>query len=121
MNHFMLPRMIEGMENPGYCGTESTERLIETILKVGVSIGNIRAKVFGGGRVTKLFQREDLGRENVAVAKEALARYHIPIVSELTEQDCSTKVVFYSATGRVFVKGIKNNQLDHPVRFYPGG
>ncbi len=110
MNHFMLPQMIDGIKNPAYCGMESTDRLINTILEMGASINNIKAKIFGGGRVIKVYQRFDVGSENVMAAKKLLMKYGIPIISELTGDKHGTKIVFYSATGKVFVKRIKGHE-----------
>ncbi len=109
MNHFMLPRMMEGIRDSSYCGAESTEKLIISILEMGGSISNIMAKIFGGGRVIKVFESLDVGSQNVMVAKGLLRRYGIPLISEYTGDKYATKVIFYSATGRVYVRRIKTD------------
>ncbi|OGW22028.1 MAG: hypothetical protein A2X55_01710 [Nitrospirae bacterium GWB2_47_37] len=109
MNHFMLPDVTEGIKNPLYCGSESIETLVSGFAKTGIDTGRLRAKIFGGGKVIKGFgEHLDIGRENVRIAKEILNGYGIPIVREFTHPDYGIKVVFYSATGKAFVKQLQD-------------
>ncbi|NOZ25167.1 MAG: chemotaxis protein CheD [Nitrospirae bacterium] len=108
MNHFMLPRVFNTMKNGTCCGPESMEKLISTFMASGASIKDIKAKIFGGGKVISCFgQAYDVGIENVTVAKKMLLDYGIPIVGECTGLDLGRKIVFYSATGRVFVRSFR--------------
>jgi chemotaxis protein CheD len=108
VNHYMLPKFMEGIKNPQYCGPESIDRLVDYFLKNGSIPSNIKAKVFGGGNVVKsLSGGFDIGSENVKVAKKKLMQYGIPIVRELTGGDSGMKILFYSETGKVFVKKLK--------------
>lgn len=112
MNHFMLPRMTDGIKNPTYCGKEAVEVLVSALLDMGSNLPNLKAKVFGGGRVIKKFHQSlDVGKENIKVAKEILGRYKIPIIKELTGRGHGVKVVFYSATGKVFVKPLQKDRF----------
>jgi chemotaxis protein CheD len=114
MNHFMLSRMTDGIKNPTYCGKEAIEVLVSALLDVGSNLSNLIAKIFGGGRVIKEFyQSLDVGEENVKVAKKNLENYKIPVAKELTGKDYGIKIVFYSATGRVFVKKLKDVEDDY--------
>ncbi len=119
MNHFMLPRMMEGMMNPGYAGRESTERLIDALLGIGATLEDMRAKLFGGASLRGL-SRRPLGMENVAVAKEALARFRIPIIGELTGYDCSTRVLFHSDTGRTLIKRVRWDGIERIAKVLKG-
>ena len=108
MNHFMLPNVMDGIKNSLYCGSESIENLVSGFIKAGIDVRNIKAKLFGGGRVIKgLGDHLDVGRENIRIAKEILGGYGIPIVREFTHPDYGIKVVFYSATGKAFVKQLQ--------------
>jgi chemotaxis protein CheD len=108
MNHFIFPEMTAPSKDPAWYGTESMSRLINHFLRAGIPGRYIKAKVFGGGIVIRGFhQRFDVGKENTRVAKEILTSHGIPVVSEVTGMDCGIKVVFYSATGRAFVKRIE--------------
>jgi chemotaxis protein CheD len=113
MNHFMMPRMTGNVRNPTYCGKEAIEVLVSALLDMGSNLPGLKAKVFGGGRVIKEFQQGlDIGKENIRVAKETLGKYGIPIIKELTGKDYGVKVVFYSATGKAFIRKIKAGKED---------
>jgi chemotaxis protein CheD len=109
MNHFLVPCVISGLKNSAYSGQESIERLIEGFTGTGANPLYIKAKVFGGGRVIKgMGESLDVGVENVKIAREMLKKYGIIIVKELVCPDYAIKVIFYTATGRVFVRKLKD-------------
>ena len=110
MNHFMLPNVMDGIKNSLYCGSESIENLVSGFIKAGIDVDKLRAKIFGGGKVIKGFgDHLDIGKDNVRIAKEILSGYGIPIVREFTHPDYGIKVVFYSATGKAFVKQLQDD------------
>ena len=108
MNHFLLPHLLEGIKDPAFCAPGSVQNLIRNVLEIGAEIPNLRAKIFGGGRVIREFHENlDVGKENVRVAKELLNEYNIPVAGGFTGNSHGIKVVFYSATGKVFVRNIE--------------
>lgn len=105
MNHFMVPHIMHGLNNPFYSGQKSIEKLIEDLIRTGANPPYIRAKVFGGGVVIKKHgEKLNVGLENVRIAREILKNHGIIITKEFVCPDYAIKVVFYTATGRVFVK-----------------
>ena len=105
MNHYMMPYWLNTMRDPLMCGPDSIDALIAMIIGKGSDIKNLTAKVFGGGAVLEAqLKGNEIGKENVRVAREALEDYGIPIVKECTGNDFGIKVVFYSDTGQAFVK-----------------
>lgn len=111
MNHFMLPATFAGSANPACVGPESIDGLVHEMLRMGADIGKLRAKLFGGGRVIRaLNQTVDVGRENVIAAKKMLKGYRVPIVKEFTGPDFGIKLIFYTATGRAFLKRLEDIQ-----------
>lgn len=109
MNHFLVPFVMSGLKNPAYSGQESIKRLVEDFTGAGVNPSYIKAKVFGGGRVIKdMGGSLDVGVENVKITREMLKKYGIIIVKEFVCPDYAIKIVFYTATGRVFVKKLKD-------------
>jgi len=111
INHFLLPRYVKGMMKPCCCGTESVRMLLNSLIDTGSDVANINAKVFGGGRVLKeLVQGAQIGRENVKVAKQILAEYCIPVVSEHTGNDYGLKIKFYTDSGRIFIKKLLSEE-----------
>lgn len=112
MNHFLLPDVINDIGNPLYCAPNSITRLVDEVLGMGAHARNVRAKVFGGGRVSHAFADSfDIGRRNVRTAKDILSHYEIPIVREFTCPDFGIKLIFHTGTGRAFVKQICNEDL----------
>ncbi len=111
MNHFMLPKAMDGAIKDSYCGRESIEKLINIFLSLNCDVRNIKAKIFGGGRIIKSSGNMlDVGRENVIMAKQVLNKYGIPILNEFIQPDYGIKIFFYSATGKTFVK--KMNEME---------
>lgn len=113
MNHFLVPCIMSGLKNPAYSGQESIKRLIEDLIRTGANPSYIKAKLFGGGKVIKGIGEDlDIGAENIKTAKEMLKKYGIPIVNELACLKFAIKIVFYTATGRVFVKKLKEVDVE---------
>jgi chemotaxis protein CheD len=111
MNHFLVPYVMPGLNKPAYSGQESIKRLIEGFTMTGANPLYIKAKVFGGGRVIKgMGENLDVGVENVKIAREMLKNYGIIIAKELVCPDYAIKIVFYTATGRVFVRKLKDEE-----------
>jgi chemotaxis receptor (MCP) glutamine deamidase CheD len=112
MNHFLLPDIISDVRNPLYCGPDSIKRLVDEVQGMGADVRNIRAKVFGGGRVVRELAGDfDIGRKNVNTAREILLNYGIPIIREFTCPDYGIKLIFHTGTGRAFVKQLYNEDL----------
>ncbi len=111
MNHFLVPVNLYGLKNPTYSGHESIKRLIENFISSGTNPLSIKAKVFGGGKLIRdIGGNLDIGAENIKIAKEMLKKYGIPIINELTSPEFAMKIIFYTATGRVFVRKLKDTQ-----------
>jgi len=125
MNHFMLPATnIEAKDiNWGQRGlvTDATrygnyamEHLINMILRHGGRRSNLRAKVFGGGKVLK--KMSDVGQRNLTFALSYLKAENILIESSDLGNIYPRKVVFEPSTGRAFVKRLDNLHNDTIAR-----
>lgn len=102
INHFMLPLWNgQGLASPRY-GNIAIEKLLSRLEYLGSKRGDIKAKIFGGGEViesgTNQFQ---IGKRNIAVAREYLSEFNIPIVSSSVGGKLGRKILFYSETGEV--------------------
>ncbi|KAA3649474.1 MAG: chemoreceptor glutamine deamidase CheD [Proteobacteria bacterium] len=107
MNHFMLPGAggDAGVSSASArYGVFAMEVLINHLLKLGARREHLEAKVFGGGRVVASMTTSDVGARNARFVREYLALEHIPLVASDLLDECSRKVVFFPATGRVLVK-----------------
>jgi chemotaxis protein CheD len=101
MNHFLVPRG----GNTAIHGEWSTGHLVDRMRALGCAMGDLQAKVFGGGSPLRL-ENEALavGSANVAVAREVLADRGIPIVAERIGHNGGLRLFFENWTGAVWVR-----------------
>jgi len=125
MNHFMLPLTEKeahevdwgqrGMASDATrYGNFAMEDLINMILKSGGQKVNLRAKVFGGGKVLK--QMSDVGDRNIRFVLKYLEDENIPVESSDLGSFYPRKILFEPGSGRAFVKTIDNLHNDTITR-----
>ncbi|MEW6991738.1 chemoreceptor glutamine deamidase CheD [Colwelliaceae bacterium 6441] len=125
MNHFMLPLTNKeahevdwgkrGMASDATrYGNFAMEHLINLILKNGGRRVNLRAKVFGGGKVLK--QMSDVGQKNIDFVLQYLKDENIFLEGSDLGSYYPRKVFFEPMTGRAFVKRLDNLHNDTIVR-----
>ncbi len=125
MNHFMLPLTDKeahevdwgqrGMASDATrYGNFAMEHLINMILKSGGRKVNLRAKVFGGGKVLK--QMSDIGDKNIAFVLQYLEDEGIRVEGSDLGSFYPRKILFEPNSGRAFVKTIDNLHNDTIVR-----
>jgi len=102
--HFLLPIWDgRGVASPRY-GNVAISALLQKLAEAGAQKQQLRAKVFGGGCLFDSMRgqnsiREHLGRRNVQIALEILAKEHIPVASVEAGLDKGQRVVFHPNTG----------------------
>lgn len=107
--HFLLPVWDgRGVASPRY-GNVAINALLQKLSEAGAHKQQLRAKVFGGGCLFDSMRgqnpiREHLGKRNVQIALEILAKEHIPVVSVEAGTDKGQRVVFHPSTGTSSVK-----------------
>jgi len=125
MNHFMLPLTTQEVHEVNWgqrgmisdanrYGNFAMEHLINMILTHGGTKKNLRAKVFGGGKVMK--KMSNIGSKNIAFVLDYLKTEKIPIDSQDLGDFFPRKVLFEPNTGRVFVKRLDNLHNDTIVK-----
>ena len=125
MNHFMLPITEKELHEVDWgsrglasdatrYGNFAMEHLINMILKNGGNKKNLRAKIFGGGKVLK--KMSDVGDRNIKFVLDYLALENIEIVTSDIGSIFPRKVMFEPLTGRAFVKRLDNLHNDTIVR-----
>jgi len=125
MNHFMLPLTEKeahevdwgqrGMASDATrYGNFAMEHLINMILKSGGRKVNLRAKVFGGGKVLK--QMSDIGDKNISFVLQYLKEEGIKLEGSDLGSFYPRKILFEPSSGRAFVKTIDNLHNDTIVR-----
>ncbi|MCP4127810.1 MAG: chemoreceptor glutamine deamidase CheD [Gammaproteobacteria bacterium] len=122
MNHFMLPiseeRGWSGVSDligtANRYGNFAMEHMINQILKNGGSRENLKAKIFGGGRIIPSLT--DIGQRNVEFVHNYLQKEGLRLISEDIGDLFPRKIVYYPITGRVMVKKLKQLRNDTIVR-----
>jgi len=121
MNHFMLPLTSKEAHEVDWgkrgltsdatrYGNFAMEHLINIILRNGGRRVNLRAKVFGGGKVLK--GMSDVGERNIEFVLSYLEAENIEIESANLGDFHPRKVLFFPQSGRAFVKAIENLHND---------
>ncbi len=119
MNHFMLPELLQsakaslctgacdsGSVNCARYGACAMRQLLQRLEALGANPRRLAAKLFGAGRVMAM--ATDIGGKNAAFAIEYLKRHGIPIMASDLGECCPRKVVFFPATGRAWVKRMRD-------------
>lgn len=125
MNHFMLPLTDKEAHEVDWgkrglasdatrYGNFAMEHLINLILKNGGRRMNLRAKLFGGGKVLK--QMSDVGQKNINFALRYLEDENIQLEGSDLGSFYPRKVLFEPATGKAFVKRLDNLHNDTIVK-----
>lgn len=102
MNNFNYPLITVKGETTTMYGNIAMNTLIRIKLSRGSNIKNLEAQLFGGAYNPDL-QTNDIGKENIAIAKQILLKYQIPIVSEDIRGQKGRKIIFQTATNDVAV------------------
>ncbi len=111
MNHFMLPDSSMGSKLTASIGVHAMELLINQIMKLGGSRKNLKAKIFGGGKVLeRQSDRWNIGQKNIDFAKAFLQTEQIPIVACHTGGNVGMSIKFNTHSTKVLVR-----LLDHPT------
>jgi len=104
INHYMLPVWTgDGLATPKY-GNIAIEKLIERMTAIGADQKHLVAKVFGGADQFGEQSKSGIGQRNIEMAENILSKMHIPIISSSVGGRFGRKIIFYSESGRVFMK-----------------
>ena len=123
MNHFLLPQRSENSSNSkdsvwgdqnsytARYGNWAMEYLVNEVIKQGGTRNNMKAKIFGGGKIINAMTT-DVGNGNVEFVLEYLKLENIPIVANDTGGPWPRKVMFEPLTGRAQVKKLRSMHND---------
>lgn len=114
INHYMLPFSNKKDKQLFKYGNIAIPELIRRMLKTGSRKSNLKAKVFGGSETARLNPAFNIGERNILLAQELLHKEKIPIISHSLGGSQGRKVIFYTATGDVFINyiGKEVNDID---------
>lgn len=103
INHYMLPWWNgKGIPSAKY-GDVAIDLLLKRMESLGASQHNLVAKIFGGG--SQHFQAgNSVGERNIQTAEKLLMKYGIAVAGRNTGGELGRKIIFHTATGKVFMK-----------------
>jgi chemotaxis protein CheD len=119
MNHFLLPKKSqfssdEWGDPSSYTtryGNWAMEYLVNEVIKQGATRNNMKAKIFGGGKIIHSMSSE-VGDGNVEFVLQYLKLENIPIIANDTGGPWPRKVLFDPLTGRAQVKKLRSMHND---------
>jgi chemotaxis protein CheD len=113
MLHGILPekRVSRGAAENKYLNT-GIENMVKALIKDGVSITNMEAKIFGGAKMFDVkAESEAIGERNIRMAKETLKKMGIGIVSEDTGSNFGRSIEFRVADKSATVKSFQRGTI----------
>jgi chemotaxis protein CheD len=115
INHYMLPLWNgDGLPTPKY-GNVAIAKLIERMERLGARPERLVAKAFGGANVLGSGRGYyDVGRRNIQICEELLARHRIMVVSSDLGGEVGRKIVFNTRTGLVQVSWLAAGERNLP-------
>ncbi|MFT4925741.1 MAG: chemotaxis protein CheD [Phenylobacterium sp.] len=117
MNHFLLPQRHNAhpdAQDASYTaryGNWAMEYLVNEVIKNGGTRNNLKAKIFGGGKIISAMTN-DVGEGNVDFVLEYLKLENIPILANDTGGPWPRKVMFDPLTGRAQIKKLRSIHND---------
>ena len=111
INHFMLPgKLCHDRQNPvndAKYGTCAIDMLIQDMVRIGAYRPNLRAKVFGAGKMMEQFSI-NIAEENAEFIRRYLSALKIPIIAEDLGGTKARKVYFFTSTKEVYLRRISD-------------
>lgn len=102
MNHFQFPFIYEPRKATARYGNVATLALINMLLHDGSEIKHLEAQIFGGAFNPEI-SNQNVGLDNIKVARDVLAKKQVRIVSEDVGGGKGRKIVFNTFSGEVAV------------------
>jgi chemotaxis protein CheD len=108
MNHFLLPSSREGEPTSLRYGDLATKALLESVLRLGCRLPDLRAHIFGGGSMFRNQNRLaiSLGEQNVAAALALIKNARIPVTVQETGGTHGRKIVFNTDDGTAWCRQV---------------
>jgi chemotaxis protein CheD len=108
MNNFQFPYIDDSRKSTARYGNIAISLLIKMMIAEGSSIAHLEAHILGGAFYPEI-SRENIGSENISIAKKILSGKGIRVVSEDVGGSMGRKVVYNTNTNELIV--IKVDQV----------
>ena len=102
MNHFQFPLVEHRDKATARYGNVATRALIKMMVDAGSEPEHLEAQIFGGA-YNKETSGEDIGRENIRIARAILRKSRIQLVSEDVGGERGRKIVFNTGSNEIAV------------------
>lgn len=112
--HIILPEKSAAVnrENPFKFGDEGVRELLRQMECLGAARSRITAKIAGGARMFETKTQEwEIGAQNVAAVKKALAEEGIRLIAEDTGKNYGRTVCFFAGDGRLEIKTVRHETV----------
>jgi chemotaxis protein CheD len=112
--HATLPRSRKGGPCTGYRDEAfkyvncSIRFMIETFRRHNIANGEIEVKLFGGADTLSSKKENTIGSQNVKTALDIIREENLDVVAADVGDSFGRKLIFYTHTGEVFRKRLKN-------------
>ncbi len=108
MNHYLLARPSKDVDNDiGRYGTTSIEHIVKSLLAMDPNPEHLEAQIFGGGAVMdSLSKTSNVGGDNIAMAKEMLAKFSIRITKSDVAGTKGRRISFNTETNEVISRSV---------------
>lgn len=107
INHFLLPYTKDSSKSTARYGNVATLALLKMMIEEGSKTKNLEAQIFGGAHNPEI-SRENIGWENIRIARKVLSRKGIKIVSEDVGGEKGRKIIFDTAKNELAVLKVDN-------------
>ena len=116
MNHYLLARPTKDNDNDvGRYGTTSIEHIVKSLLAMDPNPDHLEAQIFGGGAVMdSLSKTSNVGGDNIAMAKEMLAKFKIRITKSDVAGKQGRRISFNTETNEVISRTV-GSQSDNEL------
>lgn len=108
MNHFLLANARQGGAANARYGIHAMELLINGIMKKGATRANLKAKVFGGAKMS--VNLSDIGASNAEFVQRFLRDEGIPCVSSSVGGTSARRVRFHAVSGSAQQTQVKDDR-----------
>ncbi len=115
MNHFIFPYIATKGKTTALYGNIATIALLKMMLARESSIKSLEAQIYGGAYHPETVS-ENIGRENIEIARKILLKNQISITSQDVGGEKGRKVIFNTNTNEVAI--LKVDRL-RAVDWYP--
>ena len=116
MNHFLYPEVLERGKTTAQYGNVAVPALLRLMEKIGSKKKDLVAQVYGGGKLHDT-KKNQVGEQNIEIARRILTQKRIAIVSEDVGGRMGRKILFDTDSGHVAVLKVHRLRRDDWIEY----